>query len=85
FGGKGFDHLYGGAGADVFGVGGGLRDVIYDFQDGIDVIALESPDTNFSQLRMQKLNNDVVVAYDGGTIQFKNTKIGELDANDFMF
>ncbi|MEQ9360615.1 MAG: M10 family metallopeptidase C-terminal domain-containing protein, partial [Rhodospirillales bacterium] len=93
-GGGGADILEGGAGIDVFiyasetdsGVGGALRDVITDFQVGIDWINLEDViGANLFDFRSEMDGGNFTGA--AGTVEarFNNeTKILEIDTNQDM-
>ncbi|MFT4784009.1 MAG: Ca2+-binding RTX toxin-like protein [Paracoccaceae bacterium] len=84
-GGAGTDRLYGGAGADefVFAVGGGL-DFIYDFEDGIDMIALDGilfEDVAITAYRA----HDVLLSAGSDLIILRQVDLADVSVDDFIF
>lgn len=85
----GNDVLTGGAGADffVFGKGDG-RDLITDFENGIDKVRLtDFGITNFSTVRsmMTQQGSNVALTFGSGEkIVFANHKLADFTANDFQ-
>lgn len=79
-GGAGRDKLVGGAGADafVFGPNGG-RDIVTDFEAGVDVIDLSAYEGAFAKMKGEK------IFIDGDVIRLKNVDVNTLDADDFIF
>ena len=88
YGGRGGDILIGGTGADrfYFDSNDGV-DTITDFEDGSDLIILQSIPgiTGFGDLAISSVGNDVHVDYLTGTIILQDTAIGQIDATDFNF
>ena len=99
-GGAGKDYLTGGAGADVFQfghldsrTGGGARDVITDFQRGVDKIDLSALGiTSFSELTFKSVGSGVIVyadldhnGLDGADFGLQLTGIKVMAADDFIF
>ncbi len=87
-GGRGSDMLTGGAGADVFvfnAVENG-RDVITDFEDGIDMIEFSGL-AGFDDLTITQIGDDVLIEHAMGTgkITLADTDIALIDASDFSF
>ncbi|MDO5648936.1 MAG: hypothetical protein Q4G20_13505, partial [Paracoccus sp. (in: a-proteobacteria)] len=83
-GGTGRDHLYGGAGADSFVFArkdGWAR--IHDWEDGLDRIELRG--ASWSALSVKRSGADVIVEWDGVTIEIANTRLAQIDASDFIF
>ncbi|MBK4215708.1 hypothetical protein JJJ17_07210 [Paracoccus caeni] len=87
-GGTGNDTLSGGGGADTFVFTKGFdRDVITDFEDNVDTIALSNGIRNFGQARThaEQVGKDVVFDFGGGDIlTVKNITIAAL-ADDMTF
>ena len=86
-GGEGWDQLWGGEGRDSFVFKGGWGDdVVHDFADGEDALALDA--AAYAQLD-QAIDNavqngdDVVLAFDGGTVTLANTTIANVTHDDF--
>jgi len=90
-GGKGDDTLTGGAGADVFvfGTPGGNPhgdDLIRDFNDGQDLIRLNTPGVGYGDLILTSLGNgDTLIDTGFGTITLTGVGLGALSADDFLF
>jgi serralysin len=90
-GGAGDDMLTGGADSDTFKFGqvDFGKDVITDFTDGVDVIAIDNTifgDFADVQAHMQQVGNNVVITYDANnTITLQNVNIANLGASDFLF
>jgi hypothetical protein len=95
-GGKGKDKLFGGAGADRFVFhsikdsvrGGETRDVIADFESGIDKIDLREIDANTNNARNQAFdwvnakNLDAAFTGKAGELRFSNDKLmGDVDGD----
>jgi serralysin len=96
YGGSGDDFLIGGAGNDNFmfgdvGADGQVNignDTIIDFTDGDKIKISDDIFSDFDDLQdhMQQVGNDVVITYDdGNSITLKDTNIGSMNANDFLF
>jgi Ca2+-binding RTX toxin-like protein len=96
YGGSGDDFLIGGAGNDNFmfgdvGADGQVNignDTIIDFTDGDKIKISDDIFSGFDDLQdhMQQVGNDVVITYDdGNSITLKDTNIGSMNANDFLF
>ncbi len=87
-GGKGNDTLYGGSGADTFVFGKGFdRDLIVDFEDNIDTIAMSNGIRNFTQARShaEQVGKDVVFDFGGGDVlTIRNITISAL-SDDMVF
>lgn len=87
-GGPGDGRLKGGWGHDVFrfeGTSG--RDVVLDYRHDKDLIALDhdrfkSEEGVLSHFHQTK--NGAVLAFDNNTILFKDTKVGQFHADDFL-
>lgn len=89
-GGADNDKLTGGTGEDVFVYGGGTgRDVIRDFEDGLDRIEIDVVGTGltaFADLLLSQQGNNVRVDLSGrDQIIMKNVGIADLSAADFDF
>ncbi|MBL4769009.1 MAG: calcium-binding protein [Rhodobacteraceae bacterium] len=72
--GSGLDHLYGGLGADIFVMEiDGLRDVIHDFQLGIDRIDLSGFSMLYTaaQMTISSTNYGAVVSFDGEELEIR--------------
>ena len=98
FGGAGRDILEGGIGNDRLSGGGGRdifefddpangRDVITDFQDGLDRISLEyEGDESVAGLNIRNDGNgNAIVSWDGGFVRLLDISASQLTANDFIF
>ncbi|WP_160310383.1 calcium-binding protein [Microvirga vignae] len=89
WGGTGNDKMRGGSGSDLFlfNTGNDGRDVIYDFQSGIDKIRIAPPDPiTFDQLIATAIvdDGDVTLTYAfNATITFDNLQLSALKASDF--
>ena len=88
-GGKGKDVMSGGSGADVFVFGpGSHKDIITDFEDGVDVMDFSGDlsVTSLSDLSITQVGADVVVNHGGNDqVTLKNMDIADIDATDFVF
>jgi Ca2+-binding RTX toxin-like protein len=88
-GGLGNDRLSGGGGRDIFEMDDPVtgRDLITDFQDGLDRIKVEfEGDENFSDRRIREdANGNAVVAWDGGSVKLIGVGSEQLSAADFIF
>ena len=93
FGGAGNDRLWGGSGNDQLSGGAGAdrfvfyrnegRDVILDYQDGIDRIEIGG--ARWADLGRAQVGAHAHVSFTGTTIVVMNTSVGALGANDFVF
>ena len=82
----GNDRLYGGGGDDVFVFQpAGELDIVYDFEDGADLILFEGG--NYSDLTFSVYNGtDVEITSDtGGRMVLRDTDISLLSEEDFVF
>ena len=83
-GGAGIDRLFGGAGADQFVLAvGGSRDLVYDFEVGVDQIALDGidyEDLDFEAYR----GSGVEVSFGNDSIILRNVAVGEIGEDDFI-
>ena len=97
-GGGGKDTLFGGEGADMFRfrqgesrTGGGGRDVIADFEVGVDKIDLVGLISSFSQLTFQKVGGGLIVYGDVAgyssdwDFAVQLTGVTSLSESDFVF
>ncbi|MCC7319358.1 MAG: M10 family metallopeptidase C-terminal domain-containing protein [Rubellimicrobium sp.] len=92
-GGRGDDLLRGGAGADVFVFArhgaGAERDVIADWQDGIDHIAIDglsgSAANRYSQLTIGDAAGGVDIALGSLTIHLEGVSAADIGASDFIW
>ena len=86
-GGAGDDTLTGGSSADVFVFGDGFgRDIITDFQNGIDRFDFRQHGaTNFAQLSVTNANGDATIADNAGNTVLVLDAAGLIDAGDFIF
>ena len=80
-GGGGKDKLKGGEGSDVFVFSGtGLgRDIIIDFEDGIDLI-----DLDYGSVTIVQRGSDALIKHAEGSILLKNTLATDLTTDDFI-
>lgn len=84
-GGAGNDTLSGGAGNDTFVfTGASGQDVIRDFRDGQDRIALRAAD-GFDDLTITRSGNAALIGFGDATIRLTNVDAAVLDASDFLF
>ncbi|ASP35880.1 M10 family metallopeptidase C-terminal domain-containing protein [Labrenzia sp. VG12] len=85
-GGLGDDVLTGGDGQDVFLFRDNSdTDIITDFEDGRDTIAIDFGTIAFSDLNIFERNTETVVAYDSKEIILENFNYALLSENDFLF
>ena len=89
-GGAGNDRFSGGGGGDIFGFDfGHSDDIITDFTDGEDLIAIYvSGLSGFDELVVSSDPDGVTIdlmANGGGTIRLEGFDIADLDAGDFSF
>jgi len=84
-GGAGYDRLFGGAGADEFVLAvGGSRDFVYDFEDGVDVIALDGmsyEDLTFADYRG---SSSVQISFGSDSLILRGVSQTEIDQFDFI-
>jgi len=84
----GDDTLTGGLGADRF-VFATLyraeRDVITDFQQGIDRIELPASVGGYGALRLRAVQGGVEVEVQGHVIRLNGQSVAQMDASDFLF
>ena len=85
-GGAGYDRLFGGEGADEFVLAvGGSRDIVYDFEDGVDVIALADgisyEDLTFADYRGA---SSVQISVGADSLILRGVTQGEIDQSDFI-
>ncbi len=87
-GGGGSDILTGGMGADVFefALADLGRDIITDFEDGLDLIKIEGI-SRFDQLSLTSQNGDTWLTAEGlnGQIVLSGIEAASIDASDFLF
>lgn len=85
-GGTGNDSLTGGSGADrfVFYNNEG-RDVITDFRNGIDRIAVAGNTHSFQKIKVYDRGADAEIRFDGNIITLKYFDHRQIDAGDFIF
>ncbi len=88
-GGLGKDRMIGGAGSDtfVFEVGS-HADIIFDFEDGIDLMDFSGHAgiTDFADLQIVQDGAHVVINHGGNDeITLRNFDIADIDATDFVF
>jgi Ca2+-binding RTX toxin-like protein len=83
-GGAGIDRLFGGAGADQFVLAtGGSRDIIYDFEVGVDKIALAGMD--YDDLEFEEYRGSgVEVIFGSDSLILRGVAVGEIDEGDFI-
>ncbi|MFV0473998.1 MAG: calcium-binding protein [Pikeienuella sp.] len=85
-GGLGEDILMGGAGADRFQFRADTGDdVIRDFQDGQDSIAILSGADGFADLEIFDTQNGALVAFGRVSILFMDIGADQIDRSDFLF
>ncbi|MFD2173098.1 calcium-binding protein [Rhodobacter lacus] len=92
-GGEGDDWLSGGAGADLFifnTLTAGERDVIADFEDGVDLIRLAgvtpaASGGRFGALTLETAAEGTLVIWHGHEILLEGVAKGDLSAHDFLF
>ena len=85
-GGTGDDQLTGGLGSDTFHfrLGDG-QDIIYDFEDGVDLLDFTATGLSFADLSITTAGSSTLVGYDNGQqIELQNTA-GLIDQDDFVF
>jgi Ca2+-binding RTX toxin-like protein len=82
----GVDRLFGGAGADWFVIETtGERDVIRDFDDGVDRILLADNTLATNEVRYRQLEGErVLVAWDGGGVVVEGTRLQDLTQADLL-
>lgn len=84
-GGKGRDMLTGGAGADSFVFeGGGGRDRITDFEDGVDEIIFAGAN-GFQGLQIGAHADGVRIAHGGDVAILEGFEVDAIGADDFLF
>ncbi|MEM7059096.1 MAG: calcium-binding protein [Pseudomonadota bacterium] len=85
-GGRMRDTLTGGEGADnfVFSAGAG-KDVITDFEDGVDAISFMIQSFGYEDLRILQDGEDALVRHAGGQIRITEVDASILDSTDFTF
>ncbi len=84
-GGGGRDRLVGGAGADVFVMAGSPRDTVVDFGTGRDRVEVTGATANFNALDLDQRGGDVLVRSGQASMLLLDTRVGDLDAGDFLF
>ena len=85
-GGRGRDELTGGAGADVFEFAtGDGRDVITDFQQDRDKIQITAGATEFSDLAVRQVGEDLLVGFTNVRVLVEDQDVADFGANDFIF
>ncbi len=85
-GGRGLDVLAGGGGADEFMfTRGDGRDVIEDFQQGRDRIAIDVGADEFQDLIIAQAGDDVVISFSNVEILVEGDRVGNFTAADFIF
>lgn len=87
---KGDDKLFGGAGFDTFVFKTGYKhDTIMDFEPGTDKIDVGKWGAigDFDDIKdhASSSHGDLVIRVGNDVLQINNTKLNELDTNDFMF
>lgn len=85
-GGRGRDDLTGGRGVDtfLFSTGSG-KDTITDFQQGTDLIAIESGAEGFDDLLISQLGANVQITFSNVTIIVADASADEFTSTDFLF
>ena len=83
-GGAGRDRLFGGAGADQFVLAeSGSTDIVYDFEVGIDKIALFAID--YDQVEFEEYRgSSVEVIFGSDSLILRGVAVGEIDRGDFI-
>lgn len=87
-GGAGDDMLKGGAGRDVFTFRADFGDdVIADYQDGVDRIAIFDIEAaeSFAALRIEQVGDDAIISFGDGTVTLTGLDASLLTAEDFVF
>ncbi len=88
FGGGGSDILTGGAGADIFefALADLGRDLVTDFEEGVDLIKIEGI-SNLSQITLSDINGDIWITAGNlnGQIILGGMESTALDSSDFLF
>ncbi|MCB1367408.1 MAG: hypothetical protein KDK00_06585 [Rhodobacteraceae bacterium] len=85
-GGRGDDRLSGGAHADRFIFNGKAgRDIIRDFEDGIDLMVIRGGDLAFDALTIRDANAGAIVEFADTTIVLRGLTADQLSADDFLF
>ena len=86
-GGTGDDHLTGGTGADVFDFDSGFgNDVIYDYEDGADLLDFAGTGLIFDDLTItQDGNNAIIDDGAGNTITLNNITSTDITTDDFIW
>ena len=85
-GGAGNDRLTGGTGADFFAFADGHgTDRIYDFEDGVDIIAYSPDLSGFSDLTIVQSRANVVITSALGTIIINGVNVADITEADFDF
>ncbi|WP_299752783.1 hypothetical protein [uncultured Tateyamaria sp.] len=95
-GGAGNDQLRGGAGSDEFVFGDSFgSDVIYDFEDGVDLIRVDIAGVSYSDLSTfvnlgvtpngEEVLDRVIDVPGYGRITLRNSELGILTEDDFLF
>lgn len=84
-GGSGKDRMTGGDGADrfVFKPGDG-KDVVTDFQDGTDRIAIMVPGIKFGDLNFDVVGDGVKIGFGAGSVTLLHLAAGALSKADFI-
>lgn len=85
-GGTGNDDMGGDVGADIFVFDNATAlgdDIIYDFEDGIDLI--EVSNAVFADLAISTNGSDVEVAWNDGTLTLKGVELTDITQDDFVF
>ena len=84
-GGKGRDELTGGAGADNFVFAGASgRDLITDFEDGVDTLTFSEAST-FLDLRISDHADGARISHGDDVVILAGIEAGDLGAEDFLF
>lgn len=86
-GGRDSDFLTGGKGEDtfVFGSFNQGKDIITDFQQGIDMIRFGKGTDSMADLTISDRGNNAVIDFHGGSVIVRNTDADDLTASDFIF